>query len=1028
MSTHIKILNKTDIKVFDEPPKFDSVERNNFFRLPKWGKELVEKMKTDVNKTGFILQLCYFKATNKFFHPKKSYKDDLKFVTKKFDISLEKVNFQNFSTTIFNRNKTLILEKYGFRSFDKETRLLLKKEALFLSSTQIKLEFLFISLVEFLKRKKIEVPTYHAISEMITEALIDYEKGLSVLIENNITDKQKELLEELLEFDDEKQIEEQRHLKNKRHKLTWLKKSHESTQPYKIKENILDLEYLQSLFFHLEPLVKSLNLSPEVIKYYAYIVMTSQVFQISRRNEKSYLFLIAFIIHKFYTLQDLLIDTLLQSVKHTINNTLETQKEVFYENRETKTKIINEASEFSILSWSTFEKIKNIVNSSVLSSNEKVVAVKEVLGLVTNEKYEALPEKLYSLEKFSDRLLKNEDYYDILENKSLKLQNRASQIVKNIEFDSQNSKKPLVEAIEYYKNKDVITGSNAPCDFLDTEEDDIIFNEKGKFRVSLYKALLFDKIADSIKSGTLNLNYSYKYLSFDNYLIPKEQWESNKELILERAGLSKVSTFNTIEPYLKQNLGNLYKKVNENIFTGKNEYLKFDANGKIKLTTPKVDKEELYNTAELFSKTKFVPLFEILTAVNGATNFLDTMKHWEIKHIRKKPEVKDFIAGIIGYGCNIGIQKIADISRNINKNELTNIINWYFSIDNLNQANDKILEFTDRLEIPRLFRNSSKITHTSSDGQKYNIAVESLNANYSFKYFGKGKGVTVYSFIDESHRLFYSTVINSSEKEAAYVIDGLMYNDVVQSDIHSTDTHGYSEIIFAVSHLLGFSFAPRIKNFKKQKLYSFQKKSELKNLGYKILPDKKINTEVIEKNWDDILRFIATIKLKHTTASQLLLRLSSYSKQHPLYQALKAFGRIIKTIFLLTYIDDLKLRQSIEKQLNKLENANKFAKAVFHGNNQEFQQETKEEQIIAETCKRLIENSIICWNYLYLSQRILEAKHEKQKQHIINIIKNGSVVVWQHINLQGEYDFSEKALKKSIKFNIPDILKVKINT
>jgi TnpA family transposase len=52
--------------------------------------------------------------------------------------------------------------------------------------------------------------------------------------------------------------------------------------------------------------------------------------------------------------------------------------------------------------------------------------------------------------------------------------------------------------------------------------------------------------------------------------------------------------------------------------------------------------------------------------------------------------------------------------------------------------------------------------------------------------------------------------ISSAEREATYVIDGLMHNNVVKSDIHSTDTHGYSEVIFAVMHLLGFEFAPRI--------------------------------------------------------------------------------------------------------------------------------------------------------------------------------------------------------------------------
>jgi TnpA family transposase len=62
--------------------------------------------------------------------------------------------------------------------------------------------------------------------------------------------------------------------------------------------------------------------------------------------------------------------------------------------------------------------------------------------------------------------------------------------------------------------------------------------------------------------------------------------------------------------------------------------------------------------------------------------------------------------------------------------------------------------------------------------------------------------------------------------------------------------------------------------------------------GFLVLPDGYVNERAIEDNWDDILRFVATIKLKETTASQLFKRLNSYSKQHPLWQALKEWGKI----------------------------------------------------------------------------------------------------------------------------------------
>jgi len=57
--------------------------------------------------------------------------------------------------------------------------------------------------------------------------------------------------------------------KIKRYKITLLKKSHQSTRPYKIKANIQDLQCLEGLFKEIEPVITSLNLSSELIQFYA---------------------------------------------------------------------------------------------------------------------------------------------------------------------------------------------------------------------------------------------------------------------------------------------------------------------------------------------------------------------------------------------------------------------------------------------------------------------------------------------------------------------------------------------------------------------------------------------------------------------------------------------------------------------------------------------------------------------------------------------------------------------------------------
>ena len=101
------------------------------------------------------------------------------------------------------------------------------------------------------------------------------------------------------------------------------------------------------------------------------------------------------------------------------------------------------------------------------------------------------------------------------------------------------------------------------------------------------------------------------------------------------------------------------------------------------------------------------------------------------------------------------------------------------------------------------------------------------------------------------------------------------------------------------------------------------------------------------------------------------------------------------------------------QQLNKVEASNKFSKAVFFGNNAEFQVSTAEEQNIANNSKRLIQNSIILWNYLYMSKKIQQSKSQKEKDEILQAIKNSSIVHWSHINFYGEYDFTKRSKRVS---------------
>jgi hypothetical protein len=132
--------------------------------------------------------------------------------------------------------------------------------------------------------------------------------------------------------------------------------------------------------------------------------------------------------------------------------------------------------------------------------------------------------------------LDEDDYYKILELKSVWIQNRVSPILKALTFQGDPGVRKLVDAIEHFKEKDGGIDRSAPTGFLDPEEQTAV-NRDGKFRVSLYKALLFLHVQNGIKSGALNLEHSYKYRPLDDYLIDRDRWQRTKQQLIERAGL-----------------------------------------------------------------------------------------------------------------------------------------------------------------------------------------------------------------------------------------------------------------------------------------------------------------------------------------------------------------------------------------------------------------------------------------------------------------------------------------------------------
>ncbi len=998
----MQILSATELQAFNTPPIFNAAERKAVFDLPVAFQKVADKLRDPIHQIGFWLNAGYFRNGRRCFEPEDFHARDITYVAARLGHDPAVFDPAAYPSRSRQRHCKMIEALSGFRSMDERFEARLAESIDRQVAAHDMPKAIFNAAADKLKAEKVAVPPYHRLQGMILSAISRLRIRQARLVEKQLSKDMQAELDALLEEADSEGG-------GRRYLVTALKRHSQSVRPQEVKVRLANHGKLSQLYERLDPLVGALGWDPKSVRIYAQAVIKSDVKDLRRRSQADrHLHLIAFVAHQYYTLQDNLIATLLSSVKAAENTAAREHKDWCYAERKSQAaKLTARIAAFETHFETAMATLKRVFDAHDLTDGEKLTSLE--LLLFPAEAAPVLSDEILRGMK-EDAEVAGDDgaqYYKFLEGKSRRLQHRAAGVLKTLSFRAEAHVNPLFAAVSHFQSCGGNITKTAPVTFLDPAEKTAV-GAGDAFRPSLYKVLLFQHLAHAIKSGSINLEHSIKFRPLDGYMISAELWRSQRDELLAQAGMTAFSDPVEVLKALEAALAKQFATTNRNIETGANTHVKRMPSGHLSLKTPKQDDLSSETVSRFFPQRHIVPLTEVLSTINHVSGFADSLTHLRRQYARPVSRAVLF-AGVIGMGCGIGLRKMGRISGDIKEDALEHAADWHFSYDNLLAANDRIITVMDGLDLPEIYRRQAGQTHTASDGQKFEVTADSLDANRSFKYFGRGQGVSAYTFVDSRSFLWYSTVFSAAERESAYVIDGLMHNDVVKSDIHSTDTHGYSEAIFSATHFLEIAYAPRIKSLKRQTLYAFRSTSQQDRKDWAVKPQKYIDEAVIREHWEDILRLVVTIKLKQATASDIFRRLNSYSKQNALYTALKAFGRIIKTLFILRYIDDVDLRMAIEAQLNQVELANRFTRAVAVGNPREFAYAHQDDQLIAEACNRLIKNAIICWNYLYLEMRLRSAD-PLQRKDLLAAIKTHSPMSWAHINMLGEYDFSEAKL------------------
>ncbi len=586
-------------------------------------------------------------------------------------------------------------------------------------------------------------------------------------------------------------------------------------------------------------------------------------------------------------------------------------------------------------------------------------------------------------------------------------------------FETVAGSEYLLEALEIVRQlsrreiKDI--PETAPVKFVPPVWGKGLFLKNGKNRTiidrRLWLAALALAVRDALRSGTLYLPDSRRYVSFWNLVYLENEWQKERENSYQMLSLEKDT--GNLFASLKREFNEVLNNFRLTLATNKFVALE---NGKLKLkredALPIPEKtRKLRKVIE--SAMPRIRIEDLLAKVDVWTEFSVNLKPPPEFFERSLNLKKTKLAALIAHGTNLGLSTMGNSTDAVTLEMMQNVSRHYLTEITLKEANNRLVNYHHNLSMSSIWGDGET---SSSDGQRFGVQASSLIASYYPRYFGYyDKALTVYTHTSNQHSVFSSQVISCGPREALYVLDGLLDNDTdLQPREHYTDTHGFTEQLFGLCYLLGFSFMPRLKDLADQQLYKISKTEDYGELNS--IFRQTIDWQLIEEQYDQLVKIAASLKNKTAPAHVVLKRLINATPADHISKALTQLGRSIKTIFILKYLGDEKMRRKIQKQLNRGEQRHGLAKWLFFANHGEFRTGDYEEIMNKVSCLSILSNAALIWNTIEIGKIINQLRsggEEIKDEHIAGI----SPLIFRHIIPSGTYHFREVIEGDTIALN-----------
>jgi TnpA family transposase len=570
-------------------------------------------------------------------------------------------------------------------------------------------------------------------------------------------------------------------------------------------------------------------------------------------------------------------------------------------------------------------------------------------------------------------------------------------------FRSARAGDPLLSAVDTLRRMYADGRSTLPkrvsTTFLKPRWRKVVFQPDGGLDRRAYEIGVIVHLRERLASGSIWVDGSRAYRTLDDYLLPQPAFATMRD-----EGELGLAVSYGFQDWYEDGRQQLIRRMNEvERAPAAGELVDVVIRGGELTISPlrrAVPDEAEELKARLYALLPRVRVTDLLVEVASWSGFSE-----QFVHARSGEPASDqsaLMGAILADATNLGLGRMAESSRGLTLARLRWTAEWHIRDETYLSA---LAAGVDAHHAHPLGAMWGPGDTSSSDGQFFRAggpgeARGDVNARY-----GTEPGVLFYTHVSDRFTPFHTKVIAANAGEAAHVIDGLLDHEselVIRE--HATDTAGAVDHVFGLCHLLGFRFAPRIRDLNERRLYALSPLDAWPTL--RPLVAGPINVRAVEEHWDETLRLAASIRAGTVTASAMLRKLAGYPRQNPVARALREIGRIERTLFMLDWFDDPEQRRRTGSILNKGEARNALARAIFFNRLGELRDRTFENQQHRASGLTLVTAAVTLWNTVYLDRAI---RHLRSTGADLTdeLLAHVAPLGWEHVGLTGDYLWSE---------------------